>query len=153
MVKFEPTTQQHIEHVAENMRKQDVIEIKASHNHDPLTGLTRSVSVSNYSVTILIDDEPVAIFGLTIQNIIAGIGIPWMLGTDQVTLRKKTLLPYSREVIDQMLKITPRMYNYVHSKNTLSIRWLTWLGFRVDKSSDHRMHNQNEIFYKFEMRV
>ena len=129
------------------MRQADVEEIWASDNYTPLEALMSSWKMSKYSVVITINDEPCVMMGLVIRDMLSGNGIPWMLGTDTALKYKKKFFTEVPDVMTQMLSVCPRLYNYVHSKNKVSIKWLKWIGFTLCDPEPYGC--EKELFHKF----
>lgn len=151
VVRYERPTEALVEHIAANMREADVKEVWASGDHTPLSALQFSIDESEYSTVAIIDDIPVAVFGLAVSGILTTYGVPWMLGTDDVVLKRRAFLPNSKRVIEQMLAIAPYLYNYAHADNKVSIRWLKWLGFKFDDAAPYGPHG--EPFRRFSMEM
>jgi len=146
-VKYVKPTVELVEEIARNMRQADVEEVWASDNFTPLEALMSSWKMSEYTVVITINDEPCVMMGLVIRDILSGNGIPWMLGTDTALKYKKKFFTEVPDVMTQMLSICPRLYNYVHSKNEVSIKWLKWIGFILCDPEPYGC--EKELFHKF----
>ena len=145
--KFRAPTDEAIRFIAANMRQADAVEVRASSSHEPLAALLHSVELSNYSSVVWINGVPVAIFGLVIRDILTGSGVPWLLSAEQVLNHKREILVHSKAGVSQMLTICPRLFNYVHAENKISIRWLKWLGFSIGEPERYGMNG--EIFHRF----
>jgi len=146
-VKYVKPTVELIEEIARNMRQADIEEIWASDNYTPLEALMSSWKMSKYNVVITINDEPCVMMGLVVRDMLSGNGIPWMLGTDTALKYKKKFFTEVPDVMNQMLNICPRLYNYVHSKNKVSIKWLKWIGFTLCDPEPYGC--EKELFHKF----
>lgn len=123
-------TDQDIEHIANNMRPEDVEECQAS-GFDPLTALRTSVSHSSVCYTARgIDGSPIALLGAG-HGVYNGWGTIWLLGTNGIEKNTVTFLRHSKEYLSYIYDETgfDVLYNYTYSKNTLHHRWLKWLGF------------------------
>jgi hypothetical protein len=129
LVRFVKPTTELIEFVAANMRVDDRIEVYASHGHTPIEALTNGVSRSKLCSVALINDEPCAVFGLVVENILTGFGVPWLLGTDLIFKHRRVFIEHTRSGVDEMLQLCPRLSNWVHCDNIKSIRWLSSMGF------------------------
>lgn len=149
MVKFKRPTQELLELVAADMRDADKVEIWASDRQTPLSALTMGVSMSDYSTAVVIDDTPCAVMGLSIRCPLTGSGVPWLLGANAIMRYKREILLQSPRVIDQMLTICPRLFNFVHCENKASIRWLRWLGFTIESPKPYGVGG--ELFHKFHL--
>lgn len=115
--------------LAPRMRKQDMDEVRASHGHSPVEALLSSLNCSEEAFSIIHNDQVIGMFG--VAPIVNRLGTPWLLASDELPLVSREFLPESRKWIESL---TPRydvLINYVHSKNTVSKRWLKWLGFNL----------------------
>jgi len=123
-VEFAPADQQSLEHIAQNMRQADIEEILASSYMDPLTSLMWSKAISDYCSIMKINGTPIAVFGLVRDNALCGDGSPWLLGTNEIDRHPKSYLKASKQIVAEMLKVCPKLSNYVHAKNEASVRYL-----------------------------
>ncbi len=115
------------------MRAPDREEIAAAVGMGPIRALADSLNRSVAAWTGLVDDSrPVCMFGVTPVDILAGVGSPWLLGTEDLPKCAVTFLKLNKSYVAKMLKLFPRLENYVDVRNVLSIRWLKWLGFKFD---------------------
>lgn len=147
VIRFEKPSEESIRYIADNMRQADINEVWASTNQTPLDAIRTGLDLPGFSTVVWIDDEPCVIFGLVIQDVLTGTGVPWLLGANSILKHKSQLLKQSPAVIEKMLNICPKLYNYVHLKNEVSIRWLEWLGFSFDDPEPFGI--ENELFCKF----
>lgn len=95
----------------------------------PEEALIESIDLSCEAWAGMVDDEPIAVFGLAPLNIIVGIGSPWMLGSDLIESHSFEFLKLSRPIISHMHTTFPTLFNFVDERNVVSRRWLAWLGF------------------------
>lgn len=146
-VKFIKPTQELIEAIAADMRQADADEVWASNHHTPIESLMRSWKVSNRSVIVTVNDEPCVMLGLVIHDILSGTGSPWLLGTENALKYKRHFLTEVPAVIDEMLAICPSLFNYVHTENKVSMKWLEWIGFTIDEPLPYGC--DNALFHKF----
>jgi hypothetical protein len=146
---FSPPTDEAIEHIAANMRELDAAEIMASHGHEPLDALKIGKSVSDYSAIVHYKDIPCAMFGLNKGDILSCTGIPWMLGTHDVSKDVRGFLSESKAILNEMLDLAPRLFNYVHAENKPSIVYLKHLGFTIDKPKSYGV--KKELFHRFSL--
>jgi len=117
--------------VAPLMRSQDVTEVMYSNGLDPLEALTASFEASQVCNTIVHGDGSlVGMFGVADNGV---FGCPWLLGTDRLPEISRQFIPRAREWVLEMNDTYPLLLNYVHSKNTVSKRWLKSLGFEFIK--------------------
>lgn len=152
MPKFVEPTDDLIKIMAEDMRDSDVVEVMTSHGHTPLEALRYSFVHSDYT-TILVNSKgvPFAIFGVAVINITTGIGSPWLLSTNEIFNNKKFFLDHGPLVIADMVAACPRLVNYVHHANQVSIDWLKSLGFTIENPAPYGV--KGDLFHKFHMEV
>lgn len=145
-----PTTPDHIEHVAANMRQADKDEVWASAGVPPRTALEMSVRISDPCWTGMAGDEPICIFGVVPRSLLSEVGIPWLLGTDGVRRHAKAFLRRNKKMVNGWLERFELLENHVDSRNTRSILWLSWLGFQLDPPRPYGPFGLP--FHKFTMR-
>lgn len=139
-------------HVAENMRDCDKFEVWQSHNHTPYEALRYSVDCSHYAMVATDGkDIPYCMFGVAAITPLSICGSPWMLGTTDIVEHRAEFLKWSRVYIKEMKQMHPRLENYVHAENHLSIDWLKWSGFFIDKPAPYG--KENDLFRRFWMGV
>jgi len=146
-VKFLQPTTELIKSIAVDMRQADIDEIWASNHQTPGEALLKGFKISDYSVVITVNDELCVMLGLVIHDILAGTGVVWLLGTNNALKYKRHFITQVPDVIDEMLDICPKLFNYVHVDNEVSIRWLKRIGFTFDEPAPYGY--DRESFHKF----
>lgn len=124
-------------YIANNLRKLDQDELEAATGRDPAVVLRDAVNISSYVRLAMKDDLPMALIGLALSG---DTGIPWMLGTDDLTDCSREFLTMGREVVDEMQEITPFLTNMVDVRNKPAIRLLKHLGFKFSETIDTYGH-------------
>lgn len=118
-------------HVAANLRQQDRDEIEASSGMDPRSSVALSILMSAKAYAVLDrDGEPVCLFGAA-PHPLPGVGVGWLLGTDGLLREALPIARQSRSYMDEVQREYPLLWNYVDERNTVSIRWLQWAGFKL----------------------
>jgi hypothetical protein len=113
------------------MRAIDRIEC-AAFGKTPKQGLRLSLRTAFEAVTALSDDDrPLAMFGVTPDNLMLGTAVPWFLGSDEVWLYARDLMQRGPGIIGEWLKVFPVMENVVSTDNDRAIRMLKKWGARV----------------------
>jgi len=148
-VKFIKPTRELVEAIAADMRQADIDEVWASNHYTPAEAMLSSWKASDRSMIVTVNNEPCVMIGLVIRDILSGGGIPWLLGTENALKYKRYFLTQVPDVIDEMLTICPRLYNYVHAKNKISVNWLKRIGFIIDEPVPFGC--DNELFHRFHL--
>ncbi len=137
----------HIPAIARDMREADVREVWASHRHTPEEALAHALSRSELARTCLVHGRPAFMWGVARQgSLISLTGAPWLLGTPDILTVRGEFLRQCPACVAEMQKRFPRLENYVHAENRLSVRWLQWCGFTVEGVP---VTINNEKFYMF----
>jgi len=131
-VRLDRATPEAIQFIADNMRKEDAVEVDALGGYTPLKALEHSLEHSIRHAVVYAGDMPLTALGLIRPNLLSPVGVPWLLSANQALQHRSQFLALSPQVINEMLTICPKLVNCVHSENKLSIRWLKWLGFTVE---------------------
>lgn len=134
-----------------NLRASDLAECQAYGRGDIAEGIESSVRRSVLCWTALIDGDLAAILGVAPINMLTGIGSPWMLGTPVLDQHQRVLVRRTPEYIGKMLTAFPHLVNFVHAKNSTSVRWLRRLGFTLREPAPFGA--LGEPFHYFEMRA
>ena len=134
-----------------NLRASDRAECEAYGHPDIGAGIEASVRRSLLCWTGLVDGELAAILGVAPVNVLTGLGSPWMLGTPVLDRHQRVLVRSTPEYIARMLKAFPHLVNFVHARNTTSVRWLRRLGFTLHEAVP--FGPLGEPFHPFEMRA
>lgn len=134
-----------------HLRASDLAECQAYGRGDIAAGIETSVARSLLCWSGFVDGELAAILGVAPINMLTGIGSPWMLGTPVLDRHQRVLVRKTPEYIAKMLKAFPHLVNFVHAKNTTSVRWLRRLGFSLSEPAPFGA--LGEPFHRFEMRA
>ena len=134
-------------YIADHMRQADTDEVWAAARKSPREAMLDALYLPGRSVVVLVDSVPCAMLGVVTQSVLFGHGVVWMLGTDEAMKHRRLFLELSPPVIREMLDLYPYLFNYVHSENKQSIRWLSWLGFTIEPPAPYGV--SGELFHKF----
>jgi hypothetical protein len=72
-----------------------------------------------------LDGEVIALFGVSDAR-------PWLLGSDDVAGIPMAFLRRSRIVVNTWCERYGRIENRADARNTMSLKWLGWLGFTIE---------------------
>lgn len=79
-----------------------------------------------------------ALFGIYPKSMTSDAAMPWLLPTDLVAQYARPFLRASRKFIADARTIYPELYGVVDADNATSVKWLEWLGFKVEGGTDFR---------------
>ena len=145
--RIETAAWEHVAPIAANMREEDRREVWASDRHTPLESLTLSFNRAELAWSCFVDDAPAFMWGVCVPGgMMSFTGVPWLLGTNAIHEVAIEFLKQSVPFVDLMQSRFPRLANCVHAQNRLSIRWLKWCGFTVEKTQVER---NGEMFFPF----
>jgi hypothetical protein len=133
------------------MRAADLAEMHALGQYDAQRLVERSLTNSVLSWAALVDGELAMLFGVAPARgaLLGDTGVPWALGTDLVARHGRSLMRRADSYIAQMLRVYPRLFNFVHAENTVAITWLERMKFEVGPAAPHGPHRA--LFRRFEM--
>lgn len=131
------------------MREADAFEVWASHLHTPEGAVVWSMQNSDECWAGLINGVPCCLFGVATSSLIGKVGCPWMLGTREIEKHAIPFLKRSKVVVDSWKENYDYLHNYVHTSNKVSIRWLRWLGFKIEDAEPYGA--LENYFHRFSM--
>lgn len=150
-VELRAPTPADVDALAAGLRPQDQDELDACGQPDHRAAIAASVEASAWCRAVLVDGQLAAILGVApFGTLLAPAGAPWMLGTDLVPRHRRTLARLAPRYIRRMLRDFPALKNYVHARNTIAVRWLQRIGFRLHPAQPYGP--LGEPFHQFEMR-
>jgi RimJ/RimL family protein N-acetyltransferase len=146
-----PASPEHVPPVAADMRAADRREVWASHRHTSEEALRASLDMSELAWTCLVEGVPAFMWGAGRKgSLLSFTGAPWLLGTDLFFKASRGLhrefLRQCPAYVERMQERFPRLENFVHAENSLSIRWLKWCGFTLEETPV-KIHGED--FYLF----
>lgn len=125
----------HVPHLAATMREADRIEVGAI-GRTPESALRMGLASSLWALTAIDDGEPLAMLGVCPRNMMAGDGVPWMLGSERIYDRARELVRYGPAIIAEMRSRFERLENVVHIDNVRAIRFLRHFGWSVSEEPE-----------------
>lgn len=149
MVEIVAATKQHYKQLADiGLRAADVIECHAL-GYGPRKALKNGWKASRHCWAVLVGGKPIALFGAAEHPTDPNLGIPWMLGTDDLYDHPITFLKETKIYLGFLRRTFKRLANIVHAENEKSIRWLKWAGFTIsDEARSYGPHQEPfRVFY------
>lgn len=147
--KIVPARAAHVRYIARNMREADRAEVWAASRKTPGDALIFSLRKSSMAWTAIVNGKPEVMWGVGDLNILAGVGAPWLLGTDAVEKHYRLFLRQSVNWRNQLLQRYSILRNFVDDRNVVAIRWLEWMGFKILEPIEINGH----AFRLFELRA
>lgn len=133
------------------LRRADREEVHALTGRNPREVLVESVRDSAQARAGFADGDLVCLFGVVPVSLAGVTGVPWLLGSDAVCNYSRQFLRRNKAYVADMLQEFPVLRNVVDVRNTVSIRWLRWLGFTFKETVP--MGPRGLPFTRFEMRA
>jgi hypothetical protein len=99
--------------------------------HHPKRALRLGLRLSLNPLTVLIDGQPEAMLGVVPTSMIAGKGIVWMLGSDEIPKHRRDLALIGPRLMEWLARDMPHLENLVSIENEAAISFMKHLGFEV----------------------
>ena len=141
-------TKTHAAILAPRLRKEDVEEIRAMNNHKPIDALLGAFTAPKAEAYASVEGiEVIGMFGVSDCQNGTDYGVPWMLTSNLIKNISKKFLRECKTWVDHLGRNYSVLYNFVHSKNKIAMRWLQWCGFDIKFQRPHGI--RRETFYLF----
>lgn len=127
-----PATLEDADALAPRLRLADRREIMASHGDKARQSLVRGVERSDEVLVGVAGDDVICMFGVRRPALLLNEVSPWLLAAKGVERHRAAFLLASRDTVQEWKQRYSRLENWVDARNTLSIRWLRWLGFTIE---------------------
>lgn len=123
------------------VRQADIDELAAM-GATPEQCIRYGIQLSTQCVTVFLDGEPAGVVGVIDYE---DYRLPWAVFTTAI---ERHPLPFLRGAKQWLKGIEGYLLNFVDARNTVTIRWLRWLGFTLDSEPvAHGVHG--ELFHRF----
>lgn len=86
---------------------------------------------SEIAWAVFIRGELVCLYGLSVENVLAGGRQPWLLGTVMVDSHAREFARQSRPELSRLVAKYGRLANMVDVRSRRTVAWLRWLGFTI----------------------
>lgn len=134
------------------LRDADLREIQATMHGEPADLIRLSIQMSpRFRKTVFADGDIALIFGVGSGSLLSDTGSPWLLGSELIEQHPKTFLRHSKKFVPKMKRGFRFLENQVAADNRLSIAWLKWLGFTIEKEKPWGV--KNLMFRRFTMEI
>lgn len=145
-----PALPEHAYVIAANPRPEDVEEVRAASGADVLTAMLKGIRHSEKAFTGMADGVPILVGGVVLDSMVCNIGTPWMIASKELDKHAVAFIRLCREPIMEILGGYDTLINHVDARNKRAIRWLKWIGFKVE--SEPKEFGLSKLpFHRFEM--
>ncbi|MDR1378537.1 MAG: hypothetical protein LBJ36_05745 [Synergistaceae bacterium] len=112
------------------LRSADTQEIVEGSGISPSLAVAFSIAHSSPGYAALLDGELVVVFGASPAGA-PGVGVVWLLATQEIERHPVRFYRESKRMFGNVAEKYETLINWVDQRNTLSLRWLKWLGFEI----------------------
>lgn len=135
--------------VARRMRKQDIDEVWSSNHLSPSEATLACFKKSTITLTVERKGFAVAMFGIVPDNLVGGFASIWLLSTDGIVGIDKSFVRNSHMFIRYFLNFYSVLHSYVDMRNTVSIKWLKWLGANFSAAAPYGLDQMPCMYFEF----
>lgn len=94
--------------------------------------------------------KPIAMFGVNAKSLLGHKGVVWLLASCELDGIKVAFLRYYRKYIDMMLERYGYLHNYCDARNKKTVKWLKYMGARVDEAKPYGVDSLPFHYFVFE---
>ena len=121
-------------HIVSLLRPMDLEELKVMYDGNAVNGLRDSIKRSLFVYLIYDKHHRTAgIIGIAYLDDDSDVLFPWFLSTIYFPLVGREFSKWAKNEAKEYTKHAT-LANYVHKDYKVSVRWLRWLGFKVDET-------------------
>lgn len=135
MIDVSPATRADAEYLASRLRAEDRAEVQTATGLSPeeVVPLSFDLSTQCYAIrraSPQADDHPCVIFGVADDPEVEGLGLVWLLASDEVSAVRASVLACAPHFLNAMSRDYPLgLYNHVDDRNRLHLGWCMKTGF------------------------
>ncbi len=134
--------------IAPNMREADRQEVWASAHHTPAEAIMLSLQGSRDAWVGTYQGEPMCVFGCGEWSVLALMGTPWLLTSENLGRHAVTFMHETHRYVDELKTRYSVLQNYVDARHEVAVKWLQRIGFTLDNPTIfgieqvpfHRLH-------------
>ena len=142
-----PATEAHALDLLSNVSLQSSDDY-ASLGLDPNEYVVRGLQASVCAFAGLIDGRCFCLFGIRPDSLTATSGSPWLMTSVDIARSKIAFAKASRQYIPAVRIRFTSLHGWVYERNTVSIKWLKWLGYAV--APEPTVAENGQCYYRFE---
>jgi hypothetical protein len=122
------------------LRQADKDELFATNGQDPDKTLVESWQASKYRRVMIYEKQVICAMGIVEFN--QDIGIPWLLGSDEISSAKRQFLKGVKEGIDFASSKYRYLINFIDIRQSSAIRYFTWMGCKFEEPKPFGFENR-----------
>ncbi len=140
-----PTEETDVFTLADNLREDDVQEVRDISGLDPLAALGYGFVESDRCLTILFKGVPAGMMGVVPSKQAENprLGHVWLLGSEQLALFSHSIVRYARPWLRELVAGYDVIGNLVSLRNPAHVRFLTHIGARIVER--HREYGPGKV--------
>lgn len=127
-----PATLAHVQALLPDILAEDRAEWWASSLSDPKEALPLALKRSEIARAGFIDGQIAALYGVVRAGFLTSHGIPWLIAGRHALNHPASFLRATGRAAPEIVQGFDYLENYVDARNRRAVRWLSWLGFKID---------------------
>jgi hypothetical protein len=136
-----------VRYLIKHARKEDIIEVDALDGSTIEDALNETPNLLENSQVWEVNGKVVCMFGVTPYE--ERKGIIWLLATEEFNKYTKMFAVRCKDVFREVISGYDYLFNFVHSENKKSIKWIEWLGFTVHEAKP--FGSRGATFHRFDL--
>lgn len=145
-----PATEDHIAHIAEYMRDEDLAEAYALGYGGALNAVRISLRSATKAWTWMSHGRPGCMFGVSKMSLVSEVSVIWFISTQAVVKEKVHFLRQTKSLVREIVEHQGHLVTVVDARYTKCLRWVAWLGFTIHEAKPIGMNGR--MFHRIEMR-
>lgn len=127
-----------VQHVADNLRPEEIAEVMATSGSSPFEAVRRSVDSSMECFGVWKEDQLLGMSGVRRATVLSSVGCPWLLTTNEMKKNPRILLHYGKMFTQKWIEEDfNTLVNFVDTRYKGSLRWAKHVGFTVDEAAPY----------------
>lgn len=149
MYEFVKPTSADAEYIARHLRADNLREIVCAIGDHALEDILRGLQSSSDVGCLRIDGRPAAIYGIEKASVMSDYGVIWLLMTAETEQHKVFVGRHTKSGLRAILSKYSKVYNWVDAGNESLLKWLRWLGAKIDGPRPHGVYGLPHYYFEF----
>lgn len=126
--KFRTPTPEDVKYIAEHIKQDNLMELKALLGGHVFEELVASMKNSDYCGCCVVDSKPIAMYGVTRQKIFSSTRTVWLLMTDEADKHKVFVARNTLKGLRAIVRDFGPCSNVCNAGNETILKWVEWMG-------------------------